>query len=177
MSELTGKKIAVFVEQIYQEQEFWYPKIRLQEAGATVIVAGTERDKDYHSKVGLPARSDAAFADLHASGLDGIIIPGGFAPDFMRRSPDCLRLIREVSSQGKLVAFICHAGWAVISAGILRGKRATSYSSIKDDMVNAGALWEDAPVVRDGNLISSRNPADLPDFMKAVIAFFAPGKE
>lgn len=169
--ELQGKKIAVLLEEIYNEQEFWYPKIRLQEAGATVVVAGTEAGKTYHSKVGMPAKADVAFADLNPAELDGVIIPGGFAPDYMRRSPDCLKLVKTLHDQGKLVAFICHAGWVAVSAGILKGKKITSYGSIKDDVVNAGAIWQDAPVVRDGNLISSRTPADLPDFMRAIVLF------
>ncbi len=171
MSELKGKKIVVFLEEIYNEQEYWYPAIRLREAGADVVTAGTEAGKIYHSKVGLPARADVAFGQLNPAELDGVVIPGGFAPDYMRRSPDCLKLVKTLFEQGKLVAFICHAGWVAASAGILKGKKATSVTSIKDDMVNAGALWQDAAVVQDGNLISSRTPADLPDFMRAVIAF------
>lgn len=171
MSQLKGKTIAVFIEQQYNEQEFWYPKIRLAEAGATVIVAGPVANREYHSKAGLAAKSDAAFGELKAAELDGVVIPGGFAPDYMRRSKECLALVRALHEQGKLVAFICHAGWVPISAGILKGKKATSYASIKDDMVNAGALWEDSSLVRDGNLISSRNPQDLPDFMRGIIAF------
>ena len=171
MNELKGKKVVVLVEQIYQEQEFWYPKIRLQEAGAAVMTAGTEAKKEYHSKVGLPAKSDLAFADLKAADFDAVVIPGGFAPDFMRRSADCVKFVREMAEQGKLVAFICHAGWVPISAGILKGKKVTSFSSIKDDMRNAGADWQDAAVVRDGNLISSRSPDDLPDFMRAIIDY------
>ena len=175
MATLQGKTIAVFVEDLYNEHEFWYPKIRLQEAGATVIVAGTEANKEYHSKIGFPAKSEQAFSDLNPQRLDGIVIPGGFAPDFMRRSQACLNLVRTVFEQGKLVAFICHAGWVPISAGIVKGKRATSFMAIKDDMVNAGALWQDSAVVCDGNLISSRTPADLPEFMKAVVGFWEQG--
>jgi len=171
MLELKGKTIAVFIESMYNEHEYWYPKIRLEEAGATVITVGTEAKTEYRSKVGFAANSDVAFGDLKAEGLDGIIIPGGFAPDFMRRSADCLKLVREVFEQGKLVAFICHAGWVPVSAGILKGKKATCFFAIKDDLINAGATWEDAAVVQDGNLISSRIPADLPDFMRAIIAF------
>ncbi len=171
MRELEGKRAVLLVEQLYNEQEFWYPKIRLQEAGAVVMVAGTEGKKEYPSKVGLPAKSDVAFADLKAADFDAVIIPGGFAPDFMRRSPDCVKFVREMFSQGKLVAFICHAGWVPISAGILKGKKATSFTAIKDDLVNAGVVWQDAAVVEDGNLISSRTPLDLPDFMRAVIAY------
>ena len=171
MSHLTGKTIAVLLEQQYNEQEFWYPKTRLLEAGATVITAGPVANKEYLSKVGLPAKADAAFGELKADTLHGVIIPGGFAPDYMRRSKECLALVRTLHEQGKLVAFICHAGWVPISAGILKGRKVTSYPSIRDDMVNAGALWEDSAMVRDGNLISSRTPLDLPDFMRGVIEF------
>jgi len=171
MDELQGKKIVVLLEELYNEQEYWYPKIRLLEAGAEVVTASAEAGKTYHSKVGLPAKADVTYGQLHASDLDGVIIPGGFAPDFMRRSPDCLKLVKTLFEQGKLVAFICHAGWVAVSAGILKGKQATSFSGIKDDMVNAGALWRDAAVVQDGNLISSRTPADLPAFMRAIMAF------
>jgi protease I len=166
MSELKGKTIAILVGPMYNEWEFWYPFYRLKEAGATVVVVGEAADTQYKSKIEMVATSDKAFAEVRAAELDGIIIPGGFAPDFMRRSKDCLTLVKEVFEQDKLIAFICHAGWVPISAGIVKGKRATSFFAIKDDMVNAGCLWEDGPMIRDGNLISSRTPDDLPAFMK-----------
>ena len=173
MAELKGKTIALFLENLYNEHEYWYPKLRLLEAGATVITAATAAKTEYHSKVGFPAHSDVAFGDLNPAQLDGVIIPGGFAPDYMRRSQACLDVVRALFEQGKLVAFICHAGWVPISAGILKGKRATSFPSLKDDMTNAGATWEDAPLVEDGNLLSSRTPADLPEFMKGIITFLS----
>lgn len=172
MSELAGKKIALFIEEIYNEHEFWYPKFRLLEAGAAVVVAGTRAGAEYRSKAGFPARADVAFTDLDPSAFDGVIIPGGYAPDYMRRSEACLAFVRALHEQNRLVAFICHAGWVAASAGILKGKKATSVEAIKTDMVNAGAEWLDAEVVRDGNMISSRTPADLPAFMKAVIGFW-----
>ncbi|MDR3073649.1 MAG: type 1 glutamine amidotransferase [Deltaproteobacteria bacterium] len=172
MAELKGKKIALLIESLYNEHEFWYPKYRLLEAGAAVVAAGTEAGRTYESKIGFPAKSDIAFADLREDAFDGVVIPGGYAPDFMRRSEACCAFVRKMHEKGKLVAFICHAGWLPASAGILKGKKITSFSAIKDDMVNAGAVWQDAAVVRDGNLISSRKPDDLPEFMKAVIAFF-----
>lgn len=170
--DLSGKKIALFIEEMYNEHEFWYPKFRLLEAGATVVVAGTAADKEYNSKVGFGAKSDVAFSSLVAEEFDGVIIPGGYAPDYMRRSKDARQFVKAMDDQGKLVAFICHAGWMVISAGILKGRKVTSVASIKDDMVNAGAEWQDAEVVRDRNFVSSRTPADLPAFMKAVMAFY-----
>lgn len=173
MVELAGKKIVVFIESLYNEHEFWYPKYRLIEAGASVVVAGTEAGKEYHSKIGLPARSDVDFAGLSAANFDGVVIPGGYAPDFMRRSEAAKAFIKDMDTHGKLVAYICHAGWVPISAGIVKGRKATSVAAIKDDMINAGADWRDAPVVVDRNMITSRVPDDLPEFMKAVIAFFA----
>lgn len=172
MSELTGKRFVVLVENLYDEHEFWYPKRRLQEAGASVTVASTEAGKEYRGKSGLAAKSDLAFSDLAAADFDGVIIPGGFAPDYMRRSQACLEFVKAMDGKGKLVAYICHAGWVPISAGIVRGRKATSVAAIKDDMVNAGADWQDASVVRDRNMVTSRNPDDLPEFMKAIIAFF-----
>lgn len=171
MFECKGKKIVVFLENMYNEPEFFYPRIRMQEAGATVTVAATEGGKVYHSKVGMPAASDVPFSGVNAKNYDGLIIPGGYAPDIMRASKDCLDLVRAFHEQGKLVAFICHAGWVPASAGIIKGKKVTSCASIKDDMTNAGGIWQDTSMVQDGNLISSRTPADLPDFMRAVIAF------
>lgn len=169
---LSGKKIALFIEEMYNEHEFWYPKFRLLEAGATVVVAGTEAGREYKSKVGFGAGSDVAFSALAAEEFDGVVIPGGYAPDYMRRSKAARDFVKAMDERGKLVAFICHAGWMVISAGILKGRKATSVASIKDDMVNAGVEWRDAEVVRDRNLVSSRTPADLPAFMKAVLAFY-----
>ena len=167
-----GKKIAVFIEEMYNEHEFWYPKYRLLEAGATVIVAGSEAGKEYRSKVGMPAKADVSFADLQADDLDGLLIPGGYAPDFMRRSKACLELVRKINEQKKLIAFICHAGWVPVSAGILQGRTVTSHPAIRDDVQNAGATWKDEVVVEEGNFISSRTPADLPDFMRAVVAWY-----
>lgn len=159
------------VANIYNELEFWYPKIRMTEAGATVLVAGAEAGATYKSKVGLEATTDTAYGNVSADDVDGIIIPGGFAPDFMRRDPDAVRLVADIFSQGKLVAFICHAGWLPISAKILKGRTCTSYFAIKDDMINAGVDWVDRDVVVDGNLVSSRTPDDLPAFCKAVVEF------
>jgi len=165
---LNNKTILFFAGPLYEDLELWYPKIRLEEEGARTVVAGTG-DKTYQGKRGYPLAVDTQVDDIQSADFDGLVIPGGYAPDIMRRSQKLLQLTREIFQAGKPVAFICHAGWVPISAGIVRGKRGTSVGAIKDDLVNAGMLWEDSPVVVDGNLISSRTPADLPQFMKALI--------
>jgi protease I len=165
---LTNQTVLFFAANWYEDLELWYPKIRLEEEGARCVVAGLG-EKTYQGKRGYPLTVDANVDDLEGSGFDGLVIPGGYAPDLLRRSAKVLALTREIFGAGKPVAFICHAGWVPISAGIVRGKRGTSVGAIKDDLVNAGMLWEDSPVVVDGNLISSRTPADLPHFCKALI--------
>jgi len=167
---MKNKKVILLVDEIFEDLEFWYPKLRLAEEGIEVIVAGKEK-KVYHGKKGLSSEPDITFAGLKIDDYDGVIIPGGFAPDKLRRYKEVLDLVKKYDQQGKLVAFICHAGWVPISAKILQGRRATSVSAIKDDMENAGAVWEEAAVVVDNNLISSRTPADLGVFCKAIIAF------
>jgi len=166
---LQGKTILFFAGPLYEDLELWYPKIRLEEEGAATVIAGTG-EKTYQGKRGYPLTVDASVDEIEAAEFDGLVIPGGYAPDIMRRSPKLLQLTREIYQAGKPVAFICHAGWVPISAGIVKGKRGTSVGAIKDDLVNAGMLWEDSAVVVDGNLISSRTPADLPVFCKAIIA-------
>jgi protease I len=165
---LQNQTILFFAGPLYEDLELWYPKIRLEEEGARTVVAGTG-EKTYQGKRGYPLTVDTNVDQIEAADFDGLVIPGGYAPDIMRRSQKLLQLTREIYQAGKPVAFICHAGWVPISAGIVRGKRGTSVGAIKDDLVNAGMLWEDSPVVVDGNLISSRTPADLPQFMKALI--------
>jgi protease I len=160
--------VLFFAGPLYEDLELWYPKIRLEEEGARTVVAGTG-EKTYQGKRGYPLTVDANVDELSSASFHGLVIPGGYAPDIMRRSKKLLQLTREIFEADKPVAFICHAGWVPISAGIVRGKRGTSVGAIKDDLVNAGMLWEDSPVVVDGNLISSRTPADLPQFMKALI--------
>jgi len=171
--ELTGKRIAVLAADLYEDNELWYPRIRLTEAGAEVKVVGAKSGETYKSKHGQPVTADLAADQARAADFDAVVIPGGFAPDYMRRQPAMLGFVREMFNQGRIVAFICHAGWVPISAGILKGRRATSFYAIRDDMVNAGAKWEDAEVVVDGNLISSRTPADLPAFCRAIIGKLA----
>jgi protease I len=163
------KRILFFAAPLYEDLELWYPKIRLEEEGHACTVAGLG-EKTYQGKRGYPVTPDATVDQVEAKDFDALVIPGGYAPDILRRSARVLQLTREIHQAGKPVAFICHAGWVPISAGIVRGKRGTSVGAIKDDLVNAGMQWEDAPVVVDGNLITSRTPADLPFFCKAIIA-------
>jgi protease I len=165
---LSGKTILFFAAAWYEDLELWYPKIRLEEEGARTVVAGLG-ETTYQGKRGYPVTVDAGVDQVEAGQFDGLVIPGGYAPDILRRSAKVLSLTREIFQAGKPVAFICHAGWVPISAGIVRGKRGTSVGAIKDDLVNAGLRWEDSPVVVDGNLISSRTPADLPHFCRALI--------
>ena len=167
--ELSGKTIAILVETFYNELEFWYPYYRLKEAGAKVVVVGSGSADTYHSKVGLPASVDTTADKINPSDIDGIVIPGGYAPDHMRRYPAMVGLVKGCAEAGKPVAAICHAGWMLVSADIIRGRTVTSYHSIKDDLVNAGGNWLDKEVVVDGNLVTSRTPDDLPAFMRAVI--------
>lgn len=165
---LKGKSVLFFAGPLYEDLELWYPKIRLEEEGVRTVVAGIG-EKTYQGKRGYPVTVDTQIDQIAAREFDGLVIPGGFAPDQLRRFDKVLQVTREIYQAGKPVAFICHAGWVPISAKILKGKRATSVRAIKDDMENAGVIWEDSAVVVDGNLISSRTPADLPDFARALI--------
>jgi len=171
---LSGQRILFFAGPLYEDLELWYPKIRLEEEGASTTVAGLG-EKTYQGKRGYPLTVDTNVDAIEAGSFHGLVIPGGFAPDQMRRYEKVLQLTRDIYQAGKPVAFICHAGWVPISAKILKGKRATSVRAIKDDMENAGVIWEDSAVVVDGNLISSRTPADLPLFCKALIAALKKG--
>lgn len=166
--EATGKKILIFVEDTFEDLELLYPQLRLIEAGAKVVVAGPEAEKEYRSKHGYPCKSDAAIKDMKASDFDGLIIPGGFAPDKLRRLDEVKKLTKEFMDSGKLVASICHAGWVPVSAGICKSFKMTSVSAIKDDLINAGADWVDEEAVVDRNMVTSRTPRDLPAFMKAI---------
>ncbi len=161
--------MAILAEDLYNEFELWVPYYRMLEGGAQVTLVGPQADTVYQSKHNLPARTDAAARDLNGADFDAVIIPGGYAPDRMRRDPGMVALVREAFAAGRLVAFICHAGWLSISAGIVRGRRITGFFSIKDDLVNAGGIYVDEPVVCDGNLITSRTPADLPHFCRAIV--------
>ncbi len=162
------KTILTFVDDIYEDLELWYPLLRLQEAGFETKIAALEL-KTYTGKHGYPAKSDLLLKNANSHDFAGLLIPGGFMPDKLRRDEKVLSLTREFHQQGKLVAFICHGGWIPISAKILKGKRATGSLGIKDDLENAGAIWVNEPVVIDGNLISSRTPRDLAPFAKAMV--------
>ena len=166
--ELAGKRVAIFIENMYQGQEFWYPFYRMKEAGAAVTVVGSG-SKEYHGQVGLLGPGGVSAESVNSSDFDAVIVPGGFAPDRMRRNKAMLKLIGDCFYQGKIVAAICHAGWILVSAGVLKGKKATCNVAIKDDIINAGAIYVDLEVVRDGNLITSRSPDDLPAFCREII--------
>src|SRR5580658_667772 len=167
--DLQGKRVAVLVEQQYQEMEVWYPVYRLREAGCKVTLVGPEAGVAYPSKLGYPAKSDAAAKDVSAADFDGIVLPGGFAPDYIRRHEAMLKLVRDMAEQGKVLAAICHGPWVLCSTTALRGKKATCFMAIKDDVINAGAKYVDEEVVVDGNVITSRKPDDLPAFMTAIM--------
>jgi protease I len=166
------RKIAILVEKDYQDMEVWYPYLRLLEAGYEVVTIGTTQTS-YKGKYGYPIECATTIEKADAKDFDAVVIPGGWAPDFLRLSPKVLQFVSDLDAEGKLVAAICHAGWVLVSAGILDGRRATSYIAIRDDMVNAGAKWEDSETVVDRNLITARTPNDLPAFLKAVLKFLA----
>lgn len=166
---LNGKRVAVMVEDLYANLELWYPVLRLQEAGAKVTIVGPEAGRDYHSKEGNPARSDVAAHAVTAGDFDALVIPGGYAPDRMRMNADLVRLVRETFQQGKVAAAICHGGWMLAEADLLRGRTVTCAKAIKTDMINAGAHYVDQEAVVDGRLITSRRPSDLPAFCREII--------
>jgi protease I len=167
--DLKGKSVAILVEQQYQELEVWYPYYRLKEAGATVLLVGPEAGKSYPSKLGYPAKSDKASSEVSATSIDGIVIPGGFAPDYFRRDPATIQLVKDAFARGKVIAAICHGPWLLCSTPALKGKRATCFFAIKDDVINAGATYVDEETVVDGNVITARKPDDLPAFTRAII--------
>jgi protease I len=168
--QLTGKKIAMLVDNVYQEMEVWYPLYRLREAGAQVVTVGAKAGETYSSKLGYPVVADRSYDQVSAADFDGVVVPGGYAPDHIRRHAKANQLVRDIDAQGKLVAAICHALWVLCSADILKGRKATCFFAIKDDVINAGAQYLDAEVVVDRNLVTSRKPDDLPAFCRAAIA-------
>lgn len=166
---LKEKRVAILVDQLYQEMEVWYPYYRLKEAGMEVHLVGAEAGKNYPSKVGYPAIADRSYSSIQLSEYDGVIAPGGFAPDFIRRHPEATNFVHDMDKAGKLVAAICHGPWVLCSSRMLNGRKATSFFAIKDDVIHAGADWIDAEVVVDRNLVTSRKPDDLPAFCMACI--------
>jgi protease I len=168
---LQDAQVAVLAENQYQELELWYPLLRLREAGCNVFTVAPSADALYGSKLGYPVKADLAITEVDASQIDALVIPGGFAPENFRRTPAIVNLVRKVHDQGSLVAAICHAGWMLASAGLARDRNVTCVAIIKDDVINAGGKYVDQPVVRDGNLITSRLPGDLPVFCKAIVEY------
>ncbi len=164
-----NKKLLLLIEELYEDLEVWYPKIRLEEDNSIKVIIAAPELKIYHGKKGLPIEPDIKIDQVNIDEFDGILIPGGFAPDRLRRIPEVLQMVQKFDTEGKLIAFICHAGWVPISAKILNGRKGTSFSAIKDDMENAGMIWEDSPVVIDKNLVSSRKPADLGEYCKGIL--------
>ena len=163
-------RVLIIASEDFEDLELWYPKLRLIEAGAHVTVAAPEAEKKYLGKNGYPVVSDTDIAEMEADDFHGIVVPGGWCPDKLRRDPKVLDLVRDFHKQKKLIAAICHGGWIPISAGVYKGVKVTGSPGIKDDLINAGAIWEDAPLVVDRHFVSSRKPDDLPEFMKGVLA-------
>ena len=173
MSNLRGKRVAVLVEKFYEDLELWYPVLRLREAGASVLIVGPKAGETYESKHGYPARADVAAGDVNAADLDALIIPGGYSPDHMRRHPAMVDLVTRAAQMGKVLAAICHGPWMLCSARCLKGRKVTSFFAIRDDVENAGGIWQDAACVRDGNLVTSRTPDDLPAFLQGIFVALA----
>lgn len=165
------KSVLLLVHDIYEDLELWYPKLRLEEAGYKTTVAGPEAGNIYTGKHGYPCRADLSYDQVDFRTFEGVIIPGGYAPDKIRRFPKALEIVRSLDQAGKLIAFICHGGWVPISAKIVKGRKLTGFSAIQDDLENAGAHFLDKPVVADGNFVTSRTPSDLPFFAQAILHF------
>jgi protease I len=170
MERLSGKKVAVLIEEGFEDLEFWVTVMRLREEGATVTIVGTKAGANHRGKNALEAMSDVAAKDVSVDDFDAVVVPGGWAPDKLRRYEEVTSLVRKASDQGKIVGLICHAGLVGISAGIVEGHRATGSLGIKDDLVNAGATWTDEPAFRDGNLVWGRVVEDIPAFCRELVA-------
>lgn len=168
MAAKTGKVLQLIAAD-FEDLELWYPVLRLREAGVQVDIAGEKSQETYIGKYGVPAVSDCSFLDADAADYDALLVPGGWAPDKLRRYPAVIRLVREFDAAKKPIGQICHAGWVLASAKILSGKNVTSTPGIRDDMENAGAVWHDKPVVVDGHIVSSRRPPDLPQYLQAFL--------
>ncbi len=166
---MSKKKVAVMVDDMYQVLEVWYPRYRFCEAGLEVNFIAAEAKKEYHSKEGYPCVSEFAAGRVNTGDYDCMVVPGGFAPDFMRRSSEVIKFANDMVDAGKVIAAICHGGWLLCSTKIFRGKKATCFMAIKDDIINAGADYVDDECVVDGNLITSRKPEDLPAFCTAIL--------
>lgn len=164
---LEKKKVLSLVSHEFEDLELWYPILRLQEEGATVHLAGEKSDETYIGKYGVPANADFTFDEIDPSHYDALLVPGGWAPDKLRRFEKVKEIVQHMEREKKPIGQICHAGWVLISAKVLEGKKVTSTPGIKDDMENAGAEWFDEAVVVDGHLVSSRRPPDLPEYAKA----------
>lgn len=162
-----NKRVICLLDEEFEDLELWYPVYRAREEGAVVLFAAPEKGRTYIGKYGVPAVSDISYAELDSAGCDGVLVPGGWAPDKIRRDRRVQDFIREMDEAGKPIGQICHAGWVLISAKILAGRTVTSTPGIRDDMENAGAAWLDEAVVIDRNLVSARRPPDLPDYAKA----------
>jgi len=173
MQSLIGKRVLMFVDDIYEDLELLYPRLRLMEAGARVDTAAVEKGRTYRGKHGYPFTADASLDEVRAGDYDALVVPGGFMPDKLRRLDSVKRLTREIFEAGKPVAHICHGGWIPISAGIMKGYKCTSTPGIKDDLINAGATWVNEEVVVDRTMISSRKPDDLPAFCRELIRMLA----
>ena len=169
MANLKERRVLVLVGDDYEDLELWYPKLRVQEAGARVVTAGLEAARRYSGKHGYPCVADAAVGSIDAAEFDAVVCPGGWMPDKLRRDPAVLAIVRALAGSNRCVAAICHGGWIPISAGVYRDVRVTGSPGIKDDLVNAGAVWFDAPVVVDRWSVTSRKPDDLPEFCRALI--------
>jgi len=166
---VSNSRVAILIEDQYQVLEVWYPLLRLKEDGIEVKTVGSGTKETYGSKEGYSCKADLSIKDVKAEEFDAIIIPGGFAPDILRRYKEVVSFVAEAYKQGKVVASICHGGWLLVSAGILKDQRATSFFAIKDDLIAAGAKYLDEEVVVDKNLITSRKPEDLPRFVEEII--------
>ncbi|MFQ3576045.1 MAG: type 1 glutamine amidotransferase domain-containing protein [Cytophagales bacterium] len=169
---LTGKKILSFVHDEFEDLELWYPIYRCREEGATVLLAGKKAAHKYIGKYGVPAVSDMSWDDVVPDDFDGLLVPGGWAPDKIRRFSKVIEIVQNIHRRNKPIGQICHAGWVLISAKILNGYTVTSTPGIKDDMENAGGIWVDEPVVFDRNIVSAQRPADLPAYMRLFIERF-----
>ena len=167
---LAGKHIVVLVDKGFEDLEFWVPTMRLREEGADVVIAGREAERTFTGKHGLTATSEVAARDLQADDFDAVVVPGGWAPDKLRRDPGVTDLVAKMDRQEKIVAQICHAGLVGISAGVVDGHRATGSTGIKDDLVNAGATWVDEPAFRDGNQVWGRVVKDIPAFCRVLVS-------